>query len=94
MNAEEIAAHMAALSDWETHDGKAISRRFPFRDYAQALAFVIKISALAEAANHHPDITFGWGYAHVLFTTHATGGLHRNDFIMAHRADAAYETNA
>jgi hypothetical protein len=46
-----------------------------------------KMGALAETENHHPDIAFGWGYAEVTFTTHATGGLHRNDFIMAAKVD-------
>ena len=43
---------------------------------------------IAEAQGHHPDITFGWGYAHIVFFTHKIKGLHGNDFIMAAKVDA------
>lgn len=84
-----------ALPHWtRSTDGVRISRRFTFRDYAQALAFVQSVSVIAEAQNHHPDIGFGWGYADIAFTTHAIGGLHGNDFLMAAKVDATYATNA
>ena len=69
---------------WElANDGKAIKRRFKFKNFKTALAFVNKAGDIAEAEGHHPDITFGWGYAEFLLWTHAIGGLHENDFIMA-----------
>ena len=36
----------------------------------------------------HPDVRFGWGYCEVAFTTHAAGGITRNDLICAARLDA------
>jgi 4a-hydroxytetrahydrobiopterin dehydratase len=60
-----------------------IERAFRFPDFAQALAFVDRVGALAEHEDHHPDVTFGWGYARVVFQTHKIKGLHENDFIMA-----------
>lgn len=71
-------------------DGSAtrIERRFEFANFAEALGFVNKLGALAEAEGHHPDIAFGWGYATVVFYTHKIKGLHENDFIMAAKANA------
>ena len=43
----------------------------------------------AEAANHHPDIAFGWGQASVTFTTHSAGGVTLNDLIMAAKLNRA-----
>ena len=60
-----------------------IERSFRFKDFAGALAFVNRVGALAEAEDHHPDITFGWGYCRIVFQTHKIKGLHENDFIMA-----------
>jgi len=60
-----------------------ITRRFTFPDFASALTFVQRIGEVAEAEGHHPDITFGWGYAEIVFYTHKIKGLHENDFIMA-----------
>ena len=65
-----------------------ISRRFTFDDFAGALAFVNRVGALAESEGHHPDISFGWGWAEVVFYTHKIGGLHENDFIMAAKVNS------
>lgn len=74
---------------WElANGGKAIKRRFEFKNFKQALAFVNKVGEIAEAEDHHPDISFGWGYAEFLLWTHAIGGLHENDFIMASKINA------
>lgn len=92
---EEARQALADLPGWElTPDGKTLTRRFTFGNYAQALAWVLRVSELAEMQNHHPDIAFGWGYAQIAFTTHAIGGLHRNDVIMAARLNALDKTNA
>jgi 4a-hydroxytetrahydrobiopterin dehydratase len=68
-----------SLNEQATH----VERTFKFEDFAGALAFVDRVGALAEAEDHHPDITFGWGYCRVVFQTHKIRGLHENDFIMA-----------
>ena len=61
---EEVEAHRSETPDWTVRDGPdRIERRFPFKDFAEAFAFVSKAADLAEAEGHHPDITFGWGYA-------------------------------
>jgi 4a-hydroxytetrahydrobiopterin dehydratase len=63
--------------------GIKISRKFTFPDFVKSLDFVNKVGALAEDEGHHPDISFGWGYAEVVFYTHKIQGLHENDFVMA-----------
>lgn len=74
---------------WElTNNGHAIKRRFTFKNFAAALDFVNKVGAIAESEGHHPDISFGWGYAECLLWTHAIGGLHENDFIVASKINA------
>ena len=69
-------------------DATRIERTFRFRDFAEAFAFVEKIAALAEAEDHHPDVTFGWGYCTIVLYTHKIKGLHENDFIMAAKIGA------
>ncbi|MBO39821.1 MAG: pterin-4-alpha-carbinolamine dehydratase [Rhodospirillaceae bacterium] len=72
------------IHGWELRDeGIKIFRKFIFDDFISSLDFVNKLGTLAEAEGHHPDISFGWGYAEIYFFTHAIGGLHENDFIMA-----------
>ena len=73
---------------WELRDeARRIERSFKFKNFAQAFAFVEKAAELAEAQGHHPDISFGWGYATVSLQTQKIKGLHENDFIMAAKLD-------
>lgn len=60
-----------------------LKKRFNFENFAESLDFVNKAGAIAERLDHHPDITFGWGYAEFSITTHDTGGLTELDFALA-----------
>lgn len=71
---------------WELGDNK-LTRRFKFRDFAEAMAFVNRVAALAEAEGHHPDIHVSWNRVRLDLTTHAIKGLSDNDFIMAARTN-------
>lgn len=82
LSAEEIAEGIGNLKTWATEDGK-LKKRFAFANFAEALDFVNRVGAIAEAADHHPDVNFGWGYAEFSITTHDAGGLTLNDFDLA-----------
>jgi 4a-hydroxytetrahydrobiopterin dehydratase len=80
----EAESYLREASGWALmDDGKRIERKFAFKNFKEALAFVNQVGALAEEEGHHPDITFGWGNATVSLHTHKIKGLHENDFIMA-----------
>ncbi len=83
----ELTSALADLPAW-TRVGDVISRQFRFKNFLEALAFTNRLGALAEAEGHHPDLTLGWGYVGVSYTTHDAGGLSRNDLIMAAKTDA------
>lgn len=72
------------LPDWtySTKDTK-ISKTFHFNDFAQALAFTNKVGQLAEQANHHPEITLGWGKVTIVLWTHTTKTLTEKDISLA-----------
>ncbi|MDN6318191.1 MAG: 4a-hydroxytetrahydrobiopterin dehydratase [Marinobacter sp.] len=81
------------VQDWDilTIDSEEQLRRvFKFKNFAQALGFTNRVGELAEAENHHPAIFLEYGKVTVSWWTHAIGGLHQNDFIMAARTDSAY----
>ena len=95
MTPEAVAQLLPAVPLWSLEqDGTRIVRRFALRDFADAFALVERIAALAEAAGHHPDLGLGWGYATASLQTHAIGGLHQNDFILAARIDLAFDDQA
>jgi 4a-hydroxytetrahydrobiopterin dehydratase len=85
---EEAAAYHVQAPDWELLDqAKRIERTYRFKNFGGAFEFVERAGALAEAEGHHPDISFGWGYATVSLRTKKIQGLHENDFIMAAKLD-------
>jgi 4a-hydroxytetrahydrobiopterin dehydratase len=74
--------------EWKLIDeARKIERAFKFKNFREAQVFVNKVGEIAEAEQHHPDICFGWGYANITLHTHAIGGLHENDFIVAAKID-------
>lgn len=86
LSAEEIENSLKNLDGWK-HEDKFLRKNFEFENFAEALEFVNRIGEIAERADHHPDITFGWGYAKIELTTHDTGGLTHNDFDVAKEID-------
>jgi 4a-hydroxytetrahydrobiopterin dehydratase len=64
---------------------------FRFKNFGEALYFVRQVGELAEAEGHHPDISFGWGYAKVSLQTKKIKGLHENDFILAAKIDRLFD---
>ena len=88
LEAADAERYLEDVPDWQLKDdAKRIERTFWFKDFKQALAFVDRVGALAEDEGHHPDVTFGWGYATISLHTHKIKGLHENDFIMAAKFD-------
>jgi 4a-hydroxytetrahydrobiopterin dehydratase len=84
---QEVSKYLADLTGWELR-GDAIEKRWKFKNYVEAQAFVVDVGGIAESEGHHPDISFGWGYATISLTTHAAKGLTLNDFILAAKIDA------
>ena len=80
---DEARQFLAQTPGWELREGRRIERTYRFKNFREALGFVDAVGALAEDQSHHPDITFGWGYATISLHTHKIKGLHENDFIMA-----------
>lgn len=86
LSAEEILAQLAELDYWKVIDNKLL-KKYKFSNFAEALAFVNKIGEIAENHDHHPDISFGWGYAEICLTTHDAGGITIKDFAVAKETD-------
>ncbi len=82
----ELAVALGTLNNW-TIDDAMLKKRLKFENFASSLALVNCVGALAEEADHHPDITFGWGYAEIALTTHDCGGITDVDIALAKRID-------
>ena len=72
--------------DW-SRDGDAIVKTAVHQDFATALAWVNQVGAVAEAANHHPDIAISWNKVTLTLSTHSAGGLTQADLDLATQID-------
>jgi 4a-hydroxytetrahydrobiopterin dehydratase len=87
LSAKEIREKLNELDGWTAEDNN-LKKRFSFTNFAESLNFVNKAGEIAERLDHHPDITFGWGYAEFAMTTHDRGGITDFDFTLAKEIDA------
>ncbi|MCC2112250.1 MAG: 4a-hydroxytetrahydrobiopterin dehydratase [Hyphomicrobiales bacterium] len=72
-------------------DGKAILKSFKFRNFRDAMAFMLRVAFEAEALDHHPEWSNVYNRVAVRLTTHDTGGLTEKDFALAEKMDEAAE---
>ena len=89
MTSEEIESAVVSTDNWSC-DAGTLFKRFEFANFAESLGFVNRIGEIAERADHHPDITFGWGYAEVRTTTHDRGGVTDVDFALVEQIDSMH----
>lgn len=89
LGANEIQQQLRQLAGWALQDDAAIVCERKFPDFAAALAFINQVGALAETANHHPDLLlYGWNKVRVTLSTHSAGGLTALDFALAGKINA------
>jgi len=89
---EELANDLG--SDWEVVKEHHLEKEYHFKDFKQALDFVNRVGAIAEAEGHHPDIYLAWGRVKLIIWTHKIDGLTESDFILAAKADEAVSSGA
>ena len=87
----EIHKYQKKVDDWDiTKDSKGIfflEKKFKFDDFKKSQDFVNEVGKISEEEGHHPDISFGWGYAKIKIFTHAIKGLAESDFVLAAKID-------
>jgi 4a-hydroxytetrahydrobiopterin dehydratase len=87
----EIHKYQKKIDGWEIIKGDKeiyfLEKKFLFENFKESQNFVTNVGKISEEEGHHPDISFGWGYAKINITTHAIEGLSENDFILASKID-------
>jgi len=87
----EIHKYLKKVDGWDVKKNKEnsffLKKNFKFKNFLESQNFVNKVGNIAEKENHHPDISFGWGYVEVKIFTHKINGLVESDFILAAKID-------
>ncbi len=79
---ELISERLTGVPAW-ARQGDSIVHTETLADFKAAILYVGAVAYLAEAANHHPDITIQWNKVTLTLSTHSAGGLTDNDFALA-----------
>ena len=85
---DDIDRSLGSLPGW-SRQGETLVRQFTFDGFPEAVAFVSRLVAPAEAADHHPDITINYRRVTVSYSTHSEGGVTEKDVDGARVADRA-----
>tara|TARA_B100001057_G_scaffold117914_1_gene116475 strand:- start:818 stop:1159 length:342 start_codon:yes stop_codon:yes gene_type:complete len=87
----EIQDYLRKVDSWSAREDEKdkfyLIKEFQFKDFVSSQEFVNKVGDIAETEGHHPDLSYGWGYAKVKIFTHAIQGLAESDFILAAKID-------
>lgn len=79
---DEVQAGLDALPGW-AREGDEIVKEYEFPSFLAVIDFVTRIAALAEAADHHPDLDIRYNRLRVALTSHDAGGLTSRDLDLA-----------
>jgi 4a-hydroxytetrahydrobiopterin dehydratase len=91
LTATEIVARLASAPGWKlTGDGAdiAIEKTYGFANYYETISFVNAVAFIANAQDHHPDLSVHYNRCVVRFNTHDVKGLSETDFECAAQFDA------
>ena len=87
----QIHKYQKKVDGWDISKDKNeiffLNKKFIFDNFSESQKFINIVGKISEDEGHHPDITFGWGYAKIIITTHSIKGLSENDFILAAKID-------
>jgi 4a-hydroxytetrahydrobiopterin dehydratase len=72
-----------------SNDSKKIYKDFKFKNHYEVMSAINLIAWISHREDHHPEITFSYNTARVIYYTYAIDGLSENDFICASKIDKA-----
>lgn len=74
--------------NWQEKDN-TLYRKYEFKDFSEAFAFMARVALIAEKMNHHPKWTNVWNTVEVWLSTHDAGDVVTDkDRKMAAKIDA------
>lgn len=92
LSATEIVTQLTKLNGeqalgWRLIDG-ALEKIFNFKNFYETIGFVNAVAFIANAEDHHPDLSVSFSKCTVRFNTHDVNGISVSDFFCASRVDA------
>ena len=83
---DQIRTELSTLGGW-AREGDSLTKTFRFAKFADGVAFVQRVAAAADAADHHPDIDIRYTKIRIALSTHDAGGITASDVKLARQFD-------
>ena len=74
------------LENW-SFENDGIEKNFVFKNFTEALGFIVKVGIQAEKRNHHPELFNVYNKVTIRLTTHDAKGVTTKDFELAKAID-------
>ena len=83
---EQLVKELSQMKDWEVKN-EAFEKTFLFKDFKQALGFIIQVGIIAEQADHHPEIFNVYNKVVIRLNTHSEKAITSKDTDLAKKID-------
>mgnify|MGYP003352933652 CR=1 FL=1 len=77
---------LSQLNNWKYHNN-GIEKDFQFKNFSEAIAFMVRVGIFAEQFDHHPEWSNVYNKVHIRLSTHSAGGLTDKDFQLAEKIE-------
>jgi 4a-hydroxytetrahydrobiopterin dehydratase len=88
-NKETASVKLKDLPNWD-FENNGIEKKFEFKNFSQALGFMVQVGILAEKMNHHPEWFNVYNKVNIRLTTHDASGLTDKDFELAGKIEKLF----
>ncbi len=85
-NQETASELLKTLSNWQFKNN-GIEKKFEFKNFSQALAFMLQVGIESEKMNHHPEWSNVYNKVNIRLTTHDANGVTDKDFELAKKIE-------
>ena len=86
-DSETALQRLETLSGWALIND-SIEKKYTFKDFREAISFMVRVSFICEEMNHHPNWANVYNRLMIRLSTHDAGGLTDKDFKLAEAIDS------
>ena len=83
---QNIQDKLKDLKEWNFKKN-ALEKSFEFKNFTEAMAFLVQLAFIAEKQNHHPEILNVYNKVTLRLSTHDEDGVTDKDFKLAAAID-------
>jgi len=82
-----VQERLQEVNNWLIYNN-AIEKKYAFKNFKEAMAFINKVAVIADEMNHHPEWINMYNKLTIRLSTHDVSGISDKDFQLAAAIDA------